>query len=71
MEYLRTGQKLYSNTPWTATRCQEGGVPGDTIQLVAIGGFGAKGLNAFDSSGFIRRFGSYDDYGLGGLRKFS
>jgi hypothetical protein len=61
MEYVRSGRRLYSNTPWTFTRCQEKYT--ENQQLV-IGGFSTDGLDVIDSG-----FGLECD-GVGGLRKF-
>ncbi len=40
MEHVRTGTRLYSDKPYTYTRCQE---KTDSWQL-CVGGFGAAGL---------------------------
>ncbi len=60
MEHARTGNRLYSDSPWTYTRCQE---KTDSGQLV-VGGFGAAGLSLH------LYVGDYGYYGVGGLRKF-
>jgi hypothetical protein len=62
MEYLKTGQRLYSNDPLTYTRCQER-VSSHPTWPLEVGGFAAGGLHV-DSH--IDRGSS----GLGGLRKF-
>ncbi|MBS0649281.1 MAG: hypothetical protein JSS10_08680 [Verrucomicrobia bacterium] len=59
MEYLKTGQRLYSNNPWTYTRCQER----ISTRLLVIGGFSLGGLNISD-------YGDDENRGVGGLRKF-
>jgi hypothetical protein len=60
MEYVRTGTRLYSDSPWTYTRCQE--KYNSRVQLV-VGGFSSSGLYVI-SSYFA------EHYGVGGLRKF-
>ncbi|MBS0649271.1 MAG: SEL1-like repeat protein [Verrucomicrobia bacterium] len=60
MEYLRTGKRLYSDNPWTFTRCQELVSTRPTWSLV-VGGFAADGL-------IVREL---DFSGLGGVRKFN
>ncbi len=62
MEHVRTGTRLYSNSPWTYTRCQE--KYNENWQLV-VGGFGVAGLNVYFSL-----YGDYVSSGVGGLRKF-
>jgi hypothetical protein len=60
MEYVRTGTRLYSDTPYTYTRCQEKYKA--RVQFV-IGGFSAAGLfvsNLYECN---------EEYGIGGLRK--
>jgi hypothetical protein len=67
MEYLKTGQKLYSDNPRTYTYCQER-ISSYPTRPLFVGGFAAGALrvcsyihlNAFD----------YESRGLGGLRKF-
>ncbi len=61
MEHVRTGTRLYSNSPWTYTRCQE--KYNENWQLI-VGGFGAAGLHVSYSLS-----GDYDDIGVAGLRK--
>ncbi len=60
MEYIRTGTRLYSNSPYTFTSCQE---KCDAMWQLAVGGFGLGGLGICS--------GGNDEYdGLGGCRKF-
>ncbi len=60
MEHVRTGTKLYGDSPWTYTRCQE---KHNENWHLAVGGFWAAGLN-------FNFFADYDYVGVGGLRKF-
>ena len=61
MEHVHTGNRLYSDSPWTYTRCVENVRGYRTV----IGGFSAGGLRVYPR----RR---YDDEGIGlaSLRKF-
>jgi hypothetical protein len=63
MEYIRTGTRLYSNSPHTFTSCQESY---DTIWQLAVGGFGPGGLNFY----FNDRDDALEYLGVGGCRKF-
>jgi hypothetical protein len=62
MEYIRSGTRLYSDSPYTFTRCQE--KYNDKYQLV-VGGFASGGL-------LVDLYGNYDYeyYGVGAGRKF-
>ncbi len=60
MEYVRTGTRLYSDSPWTYTRCQE---KYNKDWQLDVGGFGAAGL-------FVHDYYADDFSGVGGLRKF-
>ena len=60
-EFVRSGTCLYSNNPWTYTRCQEQIVGNPLV----VGGFAPGGL--FICS--LSRFGS-GNCGVGALRKF-
>jgi len=64
LEYLRTGSRLYSDSPWTYTRCQESVFSYPSYPLI-VGGFAAGGLGV-SSLGI----GDSADSGVGGLRKF-
>ncbi|MBI3236202.1 MAG: hypothetical protein HYZ48_00600 [Chlamydiales bacterium] len=61
MHYVRSGERLYSDSPWTYTRCQE---KYDNKWPMTIGGFAASGVCISRSN--------YDDegYGVGAIRKF-
>jgi hypothetical protein len=60
--YVRSGERLYKDDPWTYTRCQEWV---DNQYPVVVGGFASEGL-------FVRGnfSGDCDGYGAAGLRKF-
>lgn len=58
-EYLRSGKRLFSDAPWTYTRCQEN-VQG---HQVAVGGFAPAGLHVIHPH-------AYGCIGVAGLRKF-
>jgi hypothetical protein len=60
MEYVRSGTRLYSDSPWTWTRCQE--KYGANWQL-GVGGFALGGLGVGDDGG-VREF-----IGVAGFRK--
>ena len=61
VNYLASGVRLFSNEPWTYTRCQEkiGGYS------VVVGGFAAAGLKVHSSHAY-----GLDNFGVGVLRKF-
>jgi len=61
MEHAKTGTRLYSDSPWTYTRCQE---KYDKTWQTCVGGFAPGGLGV----GF--NFVDYEHVGVGGLRKF-
>jgi hypothetical protein len=65
LEYLRTGKRLYSDSPSTYTRCQER-VPNGPLKNChyVVGGFTAGGLLVDNS------INNADNFGVGGLRKF-
>ena len=59
--YVRSGERLYTDAPWTWTRCRE---LEDSKYPVAVGGFSSGGLSVYVS---------YVDYlssGVAGFRKF-
>jgi NLR family CARD domain-containing protein 3 len=64
LHHARTGERLYTNAPWTYTRCQEK-VLGNEYPVV-VGGFSSGGLDVY-SYGSIDH-SSYD--GVSCLRKF-
>ena len=61
LHHARSGERLYSDNPFTYTRCQE---KVQNFQLV-VGGFSSGGLNVNFSS-----FDSHNFVGVAGLRKF-
>lgn len=63
MEYLRTGTRLYNDSIWTYTRCQERVSEHPTWPLI-VGGFAkdSLGVHTYDIESDVR--------GLGGLRRF-
>ena len=62
MEYVSSGKRLYSDKPWTYTRCQE--KVNANKWPVVIGGFAADGPGSiYDCSG------SYDFLGAGVARR--
>jgi hypothetical protein len=63
MRHVQTGERIYTDNPWTYTRCQELLSNG---YRVWVGGFGSSGL------GLCRDFdsGRHDNVGLSGVRKF-
>jgi hypothetical protein len=63
-EYSRSKNRLFSDSPWTYTRCQEN-VQG--YQIV-VGGFAPAGLDVHDDA-HNDNYG-YDDIGVAALRKF-
>jgi hypothetical protein len=60
MEYVRSGTRLYSESPWTWTRCRE---KYDAYWQLGVGGFAPGGLHIHHSSG------NNEHYGVAGLRK--
>ena len=65
--YVRSGERLYPNSPWTYTRCQElvewSGQSGISYP-VAVGGLSSRGIDVCSGNG------DYRAYGVAGLRKF-
>jgi hypothetical protein len=53
--HVRSGERLYSDSPWTYTRCEE--KVNNNQWLVVVGGFSAAGLN-FYVNGFGHNGGS-------------
>ena len=66
LHHVRSGERLYSDSPWTHTRCRDKDKDGDPV---VVGGFSSGGLRI--SRIYYSSF-DYDDYGVGvaGLRKF-
>ena len=58
LHHVRSGERLYSDSPWTYTRCRDKDKDGDPV---VVGGFSSGGL-----------FVDHSDYfsGVAGLRKF-
>ncbi|MBS0649276.1 MAG: hypothetical protein JSS10_08655 [Verrucomicrobia bacterium] len=65
-EYFRTGERLYTYSPGTFTRCQEGF--SEHRSSFVVGGFLEGGLAILCTDFRVGLARSYD--GLGGLRKF-
>ncbi len=65
MEYVQSGTRLYSDNPWTFTRCQDKRPSAYPNYPLVVGGFSSGGLGVGLSSG--------DDGndGVGGSRKLS
>src|SRR3979490_1280626 len=61
MEYIRTGTRLYGNSPWTYTRCQE---KWNAHWQLVVGGFVAGGLFVYNG------YGGSENGGVGVQRKF-
>ena len=61
LHHVRSGERLYSDNPWTYTRCRDTSTLGSHL---VVGGFSSGGLDIPHD-----RFDSYD-YGVAGLRKF-
>lgn len=60
-EYSRSGNRLFSESPWTYTRCQENFLGYQVI----VGGFAPSGLCVINPYGY-----DYDNIGVAALRKF-
>jgi hypothetical protein len=65
LHHARTGERLYTDDPYTYTRCQERVL--DSEYPVVVGGFSSEGLHV-DYSHFVYDDGSH--YGVSCLRKF-
>jgi hypothetical protein len=63
MHHVQNGERLYSDSPWTWTRCQELMLHPSSCPVV-VGGFESSGLDVVDVN-----FGIYDN-GVAGCRKF-
>ncbi len=64
MHHISTGQKLYTDSPWMYTRCQESYSQKKDSKLV-VGGFGSGGLVVYDD--FV--WDDFVNYGLAVCRK--
>jgi serine/threonine protein kinase len=60
MEYVHSGVRLYGDSPWTFTRCQE---KYDAKWQLVVGGFAPAGLDVYGSD-------ANENCGVGPLRKF-
>ncbi|MBS0649503.1 MAG: U-box domain-containing protein [Verrucomicrobia bacterium] len=60
MEHVQSGARLYGDSPWTYTRCQE---KYDANWQLVVGGFAPGGLSGVD-------FGANEGHGVGSLRLF-
>ena len=62
LHHARSGERLYSDNPYTSTRCRESVVVDDNDSTVVVGGFSSGGLRVFN----------YDFHydGVSALRKF-
>ena len=62
LHHARSGERLYSDNPWTYTRCRDKDKDGDPV---VVGGFSSGGLH-------VDNFYHFDNYynGVAGLRKF-
>ena len=67
LHHVRSGERLYSDNPYTYTRCRESVVVDDNDYPVVVGGFSSGGLRVPLSSPF---YGNDFYYGVAGLRKF-
>jgi hypothetical protein len=63
--HVRDGERLYSDSPWTYTHCQEGILHQSGECPAVVGGFGPSGLRI--------RYDDYDhdDYGVAGCLKLN
>jgi hypothetical protein len=62
--YVRSGERLYTDNPWTYTRCRELVAWNGANYPAVVGGFSSGGLHVDDSHGGSRNLG------VAGLRKF-
>ena len=64
LHHVRSGERLYSDNPYTYTRCQEKVQEYQLEYQLFVGGFSSVGLSVFSSN--------YDssNFGVAGLRKF-
>ena len=65
LHHVRSGERLYSDNPYTYTRCRESVVVDDNDYPVVVGGFSSGGLSVSYNSD-----DNYNDYGVSALRKF-
>ena len=62
LHHVRSGERLYSTSPLTYTRCRDKDKDGDPV---FVGGFSSGGLNVNYSNDY-----DHSDVGVAGLRKF-
>jgi hypothetical protein len=67
LHHARTGERLYTDDPYTYTRCQERVL--DSEYPVVVGGFSSGGLDVYDFT-YVRYDYDYYDDGVSCLRKF-
>ena len=67
LHHVRSGERLYSDNPFTYTRCRESVVVDDNDYAVVVGGLSSGGLSLSFDYGYS--FGSYFS-GVSALRKF-
>ena len=67
LHHVRSGERLYSDDPWTYTRCRELTPPKESLQdsRLVVGCFSSGGLYAFSYD-----YDSHNNVGVAGLRKF-
>jgi hypothetical protein len=63
--YVRSGERLYTDAPWTYTRCRELVAWNGSNYPAAVGGFSSGGLSVSGNHDF-----GNSDFGVAGLRKF-
>jgi hypothetical protein len=63
--HVRNGERLYSNNPWTYTRCQDLILYGSDEYPAVVGGFDSSGLRVDHDRCDARSSG-----GVAGFRKF-
>jgi hypothetical protein len=66
LHHARTGERLYTDAPWTYTRCQEKVV--NNMYPPVVGGFSSEGLDVYSSHVYYHYHGSH--VGVSCLRKF-
>ena len=63
LHHVRSGERLYNDSPWTYTRCRDQDKDGDSV---VVGGFSSEGLRIIDD----RNHGKNILRGIAALRKF-
>ena len=68
--YVRSGERLYTNAPWTYTRCQGLVEDGDEDACpIVVGGFSSGGLNVYYQDVYYHDFDNIYN-GVAGLLRF-